>query len=196
MVLYRYWTGRDTIIIIWMYTSILGNKQSTINSYMYFFFFPFHIQKGLGWHKLSSSTIIELVHDSNFSSRRIDASYSWRTSREQTPMQSQKDTERKLRVNHWRSWVSIPLIGLIVCSCCSMLREAWRLSYFTSELQQAEQGYSQQEGYGATGQHRSPIHIMHRTRTCRRITQNLPHYQGQRGTVQNKSMLCFNMNCD
>lgn len=27
-----------------MYTSILGNKQSTINSYMYFF--PFHIQKG------------------------------------------------------------------------------------------------------------------------------------------------------
>lgn len=61
MVLYRYWTGLDTIIIIiiWMYTSILGNKQSTINRYMYFFsfffFFPFHIQKGFGRHTLSRS---------------------------------------------------------------------------------------------------------------------------------------------
>lgn len=93
-----------------MYTSILGNKQSTINSYIYFFFFPFHIQKGLGRHKLSSSTIINLVHDSNFSLSRIDASYSWRANREQTPTQSQKEKERKRRVNHWRSWISILLI--------------------------------------------------------------------------------------
>lgn len=80
MVLYRYWTGLDTIIIIiiiiWMYTSILGNKQSTINRYMYFFpffLFPFHIQKGFGRHTLSSSTIIKLVHDSNASLPWIDS---------------------------------------------------------------------------------------------------------------------------
>lgn len=79
-----------------MYTSILGNKQSTINSYMYiFFFFPFHIQKGLGRHKLSSSTIIKLVQDSNFPPPWIDAPHSWRANREQTPLQSQKE-KRKL----------------------------------------------------------------------------------------------------
>lgn len=82
-----------------MYTSILGNKQSTINSYIYFFFFPFHIQKGLGRHKLSISTIIKLVHDSNFSIPWINDPRSWRTNREQTLMQSQKETLRKLRVN-------------------------------------------------------------------------------------------------
>lgn len=87
-----------------MYTSILGNKQSTINKlHVFFFFFPFHIQKGLGRHKLGSSTIIKLVHDSNFSLPRIDTAHSWRANREQTLMQSQKEKERKLRVNHWHS---------------------------------------------------------------------------------------------
>lgn len=47
MVLYRDQTGRDTIVI-WIYTSILGNKQSTINDYINVLFFPFHIQKGWG----------------------------------------------------------------------------------------------------------------------------------------------------
>lgn len=51
-----------------MYTSILGNKQSTINNYMYFFLF-FSLstyKKVLGRHKLSCSTIIKLVQESNF----------------------------------------------------------------------------------------------------------------------------------
>lgn len=91
MVLYRYWTGHDTIIIIWMYTSILGNKQSTINRYMVFFF-PFHIRKKVWGHKLGNSTIIKLVHDSNFSLPRFDTSHSWWTNKEQTPEQNRKKT--------------------------------------------------------------------------------------------------------
>lgn len=96
MVLYRYWTVHDTIIliIIWMYTSILGNKQSTINSYMYFssFFSLFTYKKVWGGHKL-----IKLVHDSNFSLPQIDASHAFRANREQTLMQSQKRKRRKTK---------------------------------------------------------------------------------------------------
>lgn len=71
---------------ILMYTSILGDKQSTINSYIFFVCFSRFTYKRLGRHKLNSCTIDKLVHDSNLSPPRIDASHSWQANGEQTPM--------------------------------------------------------------------------------------------------------------
>lgn len=97
MVLYRYWTGHDTIIIIiiWMYTSILGNKQSTINSYMYFFSFSFFTYKrNLG--DTNSSIFIKLEHQSNFFICGL-VPHSWRANREQTQIQSQKEQRKRTK---------------------------------------------------------------------------------------------------
>ena len=120
-----------------MFTSILGNKQSTITSYIYIlfsFFFPFHIQKGLGRHKLSISTIIKLVHHSTFSLPQT------RAGREQTLLQSQKEKQRIKKTKsgpvslfdfHSSNWTN-SLFSLFDAERSS------KVFHLTSELQQVE----------------------------------------------------------
>lgn len=135
MLLYRYWTGHDTIIIIiiiWMYTSELGNKQSTINSYMYFFFPCSHIKR------LGETWTQKFYHHQISALFKIFASAGWcfslltsqqRTDSDAKPEKGKKNNrekEKKNRVDHWQSWVSILLTGLKVCSWFLILREAPR----------------------------------------------------------------------
>ena len=97
----------NTIIsIIWMYTSILGNKQSTINRYTFFFFFPFHIQKGLG------TQVLSFYHQ--ISAWLKIFSFFWlmpltlgRPTENKLWCKAKRKIERKQRVNQCHSWFPI-----------------------------------------------------------------------------------------